>query len=183
MSDVERARAGDRDAFGRIWMELEGPITRYVARKVDPADVEDLVQETCTKAMSEIAQTQEGLLVRPWLYRIAANTVTDYHRNPDRRAERSLEERTESLHDDLLADPAGEPLDVLTQEEEDLARRHKLRAVLRRMPEGLATVLIYQANGLTYKQIAAEIGKEERDVKRLLDQAKQMARKLWGIKK
>lgn len=78
---VERARAGDADAFARLFEHYHAPILNYLHRMVsDRALAEDLTQDTFIKAYKALPRTSEDLAFKAWLYRIATNTAISHMR-------------------------------------------------------------------------------------------------------
>ncbi|RPI30872.1 MAG: RNA polymerase sigma factor [Chloroflexota bacterium] len=79
---VERAVAGDCAAFGEIYTRYLDAIYRYVFYRVhDGNDAEDLTETVFLKAWLGISEYRDmGLRFSCWLYRIAHNTVIDFHR-------------------------------------------------------------------------------------------------------
>src|SRR5437867_12040497 len=64
----------------------------------NPADAEDLVQETYLKAYRAFASFQEGTNLKAWLYRILTNTYINTYRAKKRRPEQSDIEDVEDLY-------------------------------------------------------------------------------------
>ncbi|MGH9165755.1 MAG: sigma-70 family RNA polymerase sigma factor, partial [Acidimicrobiales bacterium] len=64
----------------------------------NPADAEDLVQETYLKAYRSFATFQEGTNLKAWLYRILTNTFINTYRAKKRRPEESEVEDVEDLY-------------------------------------------------------------------------------------
>lgn len=78
---VERARAGDADAFARLFEHYHAPILNYLHRMVsDRALAEDLTQDTFIKAYKALPRTSDDLAFKAWLYRIATNTAISHLR-------------------------------------------------------------------------------------------------------
>lgn len=90
---VDRARAGDVDAFVQIHDEYRERILRHVQGIVtDPAVAADVAQATWDRAWQRIASTRPGTLhIQAWLYRIATNLALDYVRQRIKRRTVSLE--------------------------------------------------------------------------------------------
>jgi RNA polymerase sigma-70 factor (ECF subfamily) len=71
-------------AFEAVFMRHRSAIQRYVARRVEPAVVDDLVAETFTVAFDRRARYRPQYPdARPWLFGIAANLVR-HHRRSER---------------------------------------------------------------------------------------------------
>lgn len=77
---VARAQAGDHAAFEQIVASYQTAILHYIYRMLGLRDFEaarDLTQDTFVKAWRKIGDTDAGLLIGPWLYRIAQRTCLD----------------------------------------------------------------------------------------------------------
>ena len=64
----------------------------------NPADAEDLVQETYLKAYRAFASYQEGTNLKAWLYRILTNTFINSYRSKKRRPEQTDLDDVEDLY-------------------------------------------------------------------------------------
>ena len=61
----------------------------------NPADAEDLVQETFVKAFAAFHQFEEGTNLKAWLYRILTNTFINNYRKQQREPRQSAGEEVE----------------------------------------------------------------------------------------
>src|SRR6185503_2680853 len=61
----------------------------------NPADAEDLVQETFAKAYGSFHQFEEGTNLKAWLYRILTNTFINSYRKRQREPQQSAAEEIE----------------------------------------------------------------------------------------
>lgn len=87
---VERARGGDRDAFGELYREHHAAVFRLARFSLPPAAAEDAVAETFLRAWAAIGRYKDtGAPFRAWLYGIAKNVVAESHRNAKRIEPRS----------------------------------------------------------------------------------------------
>jgi len=98
---VEKARGGDRAAFGQLVDLFQGPIFRMVYyRTRSPMDAEDLTQEILFKAFENLSKLRDSEKFRAWLFRMAINRVRDYYRK------KRILAIFKTRDDDSEADPA-----------------------------------------------------------------------------
>lgn len=79
---IDRARNGDRAAFGELYDLHASSVYRYLLYRVrQPSDAEDLTSEVFTRAFANIHRYRwQGKSFLAWLYTIARNAVTDRRR-------------------------------------------------------------------------------------------------------
>ena len=78
---LERAKAGDRDAFGTLAEEHRQGLLRLCLKMTgSPEQAEDLVQDTLLKAYLHIADFELRSTMRTWLFKIATNACLDHQR-------------------------------------------------------------------------------------------------------
>ena len=105
---VERARAGDRQAFGELYDRYAALTYRHVYCMVgDPQGAEDLTAQTFLQALQAIHRYEErGIPFRAWLLRIARNLAINngrFHRNHSSRNDGS-EQRGSMPSPELLCE-------------------------------------------------------------------------------
>ncbi|MEO5950922.1 MAG: sigma-70 family RNA polymerase sigma factor [Chloroflexia bacterium] len=75
---IERARAGDEEAFVAIYEHFSPQIHRYVYRLLGSQEMaDDVTQETFLKAFQSIVNIAGDSNLGAWLYRIASNACFD----------------------------------------------------------------------------------------------------------
>src|SRR5437870_3218337 len=123
----------------------------------NPADAEDLVQETYLKAYRAFGSFQEGTNLKAWLYRILTNTYINAYRAKKRRPEQADVDDVEDLYlyrrlGGLEGAAAGrsaedELLDHFTESE--------VTEAIESLPEQFRlAVLLADVEGFSYKEIA-----------------------------
>jgi RNA polymerase sigma-70 factor (ECF subfamily) len=79
---LDRARGGDRDAFGTLAEEHRAALLRLCYKMTGShEESEDLVQETLLRAYQHIAEFQLRSSLSTWLHRIATNLCLDQQRD------------------------------------------------------------------------------------------------------
>jgi len=86
---VDRARAGDVDAFGELYDLHQAPVYRMLLKQTrSHALAEDLTSETFFRALRSLPTSQvRGDYVTAWLMRIARNLAVDFFKAKQNRFE------------------------------------------------------------------------------------------------
>jgi RNA polymerase sigma-70 factor (ECF subfamily) len=123
----------------------------------NPADAEDLVQETYLRAYRGFGGFQEGTNLKAWLYRILTNTYINRYRAKQRRPEESNLDDVEDLY--LYRRLGG--LEGATRsrsaEDElmDAFSEYEVKQAVEDLPENFRLpVLLADVEGFSYKEIA-----------------------------
>jgi RNA polymerase sigma-70 factor (ECF subfamily) len=70
-----------------LWRESSAPLRAWFERRAgDPADAEDLLQETFARVHERLDTLHDAASVRAWVGRIARNVLVDHHRRRAARA-------------------------------------------------------------------------------------------------
>ena len=142
---VERARRGDREAFGQL---AAGEIERLLAtaRLVlrDPDLAEDAVQEALVRCWRQLPKLREVERFDGWLYRILMRTAADQH---------SSRRRFQATIQPLPAEPG------VTDASAQLADRDELERGFRRLSQDHRAILVlHHYAGLPLTEAAAALG-------------------------
>jgi RNA polymerase sigma factor (sigma-70 family) len=142
----------DPDAFAALYRRYVDLIYRFAYRRSGSKEVaEDVTSATFEKALRGLDRFEwrpGGM--RPWLYRIAANEVTDHHRRASRDSSPAGQRAMQLLGSDASADAEPPLADVPVER-----LRAALQAVNPRYQEALS--LRYLA-GLSSEETAAALG-------------------------
>src|SRR3989442_13444104 len=123
----------------------------------NPADAEDLVQETYLKAYRSFDSFQEGTNLKAWLYKILTNTFINSYRARRRRPEQTELDDVEDLYlyrrlGGLEAVAAGRSAE---EEGMDLFTDAEVKDAMESLPEQFRmAVLLADVEGFSYKEIA-----------------------------
>lgn len=86
-ADLDRARAGDDDAFTRLVQPLRGELHAHCYRMLgSPHDADDALQEALIRAWKGLSRFEGRSSLRSWLYTVATRTCLDAVERRGRRA-------------------------------------------------------------------------------------------------
>ena len=148
----------DQAVFSDLAMEYMPALYTAALRMTrNPADAEDLVQETYLKAYRAFASFEQGTNLKAWLYRILTNTYINTYRAKKRRPEIADVEDIEDLY--LYRRLAQSEAADAGYSAEDRALERitdtEVKAAIEGLPEAFRIpVILADVEGFSYKEIA-----------------------------
>jgi len=147
---VERLRAGDKEALGRLFLRHANPVRRLLVSVMGPSDeVEDLVQEVFLAVHRSIAGFRGNARFSTWLHRVTVNTALNALRRPRRTV--AVEPVDLDRHSDRAS---GADTAVLVRE-----RVRRLYAILDAMtPKRRVAFTLFELEGRSIAEVAEMTG-------------------------
>lgn len=152
---LERARAGDMQAWSRLYQEHFDGLFRHLRYLCGEAALaEELVQETFVQALSAISRFDARSSFSTWLHGIGLNVVRSHW-----RAQKSTQRAHAKL---VLVHQVSASGEAPTEQDESVLKRQRvaaLYAALERLPEHLrAAFILRELEGLSLDEAAAQLG-------------------------
>ncbi len=152
---VERVQNGDKQAFGLLVTKYQRKLARLLSQFIrDPAEVEDVAQETFIKAYRALPSFRGDSAFYTWLYRIGINTAKNFLVSKGRRAPTLQGVDAEEAEN---FEGSSALREINTPESELMSKQiaQTVNQTLARLPEELRTAItLREMDGLSYEEIA-----------------------------
>lgn len=169
---IEMARAGDREAFTRLFQSYNQQICTYLGRLVGNAELgRDLAQETFLHAWKSLPALRSDLSFKPWLYRVATNLARSHLRHANLIRWFPWREHGEG--------EAVEPLTVAGPEKQTSDSLCIQSALAQVSPQSRACMLLQLAGGFSQREIAELLGISEKSVSAYVSRGKEQFRRAY----
>jgi RNA polymerase sigma-70 factor (ECF subfamily) len=152
---VERVQRGDQEAFGLLVTKYQRKLIRLLSRLIrDPAEVEDVAQETFIKAYRALPNFRGDSAFYTWLYRIGVNNAKNWLLSHGRRAPTSTEtdsEEAEGYAENELLHDTDTPEHMLMSKQ----IAETVNGAIEKLPHELRTAItLRELDGLSYEEIS-----------------------------
>ncbi|MBK7352976.1 MAG: RNA polymerase sigma factor RpoE [Nitrosomonas sp.] len=154
---VARVQQGDKRAFDLLVVKYQRKLARLLSQLIrDPAEVEDIAQETFIKAYRALPSFRGDSAFYTWLYRIGINTAKNFLVSQGRKV-LTIEGNFDN-EDAENFEEATKYKEVSTPESELMSKQvaQTVNKTLDSLPEELRTAIILrEIEGLSYEDIAS----------------------------
>ena len=161
---VERAQAGEAEAFGLIYDRYFDTVFRFVYFRVGNRQLaEDLTADTFLRALKRIGSfTWQGRDLGAWLVTIARNLVADHFKSGRYRLEVTTGDVLDAEREDR--GPEGSPESAVV---DHITNVELLKAVKQLNPEQQECIVLRFLQGFSVAETAQAMGKNEGAIKAL----------------
>jgi len=159
---VERACAGEQEAFNELYRMFAPLVHGIILARVPRDEVDDIAQEVFLSAYKNLHNLRDRNAVGAWLGMIARNRATEFYRQA---------KPTEELSEDLSRydSPQTEAREIL--------------AAIRSLPETYKETLVLRlVEGMTGQEIAEQTGLSPDSVRVNLHRGMKLLREKLGVK-
>jgi RNA polymerase sigma-70 factor (ECF subfamily) len=169
---IQRAAQGNAEAFTTLFYQHFQPVYNFALSLCnDPAQAEDITQETFIRAHANLKKLGPPWNLRAWLFRLARNLFIDATRR----------QRPEDAGEDHIFPPSGGLDPEKSSMQKEIAER--VRNVLQGLPAQSRAILgLREVHGFSYAEMAEIMDINLANVKVLLHRARIKFQEAYGIR-
>jgi len=175
---VLEAQQGNEASFEVLFNVFFDPITRYVSKKVNNENVEDIVGEIFLKIIENLQKYKQTSEARfsSWIFRIARNTIIDFYRKKQLQIVSTTPDEEQEFQ---ILDESPTP-DITTNQ---TLNNEKINQFLKDLPEKQKEIieLKYQ-EGFSNEEIANITGYSEGNIRIIHMRAIKTLKEEWDKK-
>jgi RNA polymerase sigma-70 factor, ECF subfamily len=175
---IERARAGDVDAFEHVYRKEVGRVYALCLRMTgDPIRARELTQSVFVRAWDRLASFRGDSQLSSWLHRIAVNEVLVEARTDRRRRARVVLAEDYATEDapEKSGAPSSAPNALGIAMPEDTETRIDLERAIAGLPPGARTVFVlHDIEGYRHEEISRMTGSAEGTLRAQLHRARKL---------
>lgn len=168
---VDRAAAGDKEAFGRLYDIYVDRIYRHIYyRTSNVEDARDLTHDVfieAWQALPRYKRTKTPFL--GWLFTICRHTVIDYYRTKKDYA---------YLNNEIILEDVGKSPEEFAEAQYN--QQEIRRAILKLPCDQQQVILMSFIEGFDYREIAATLNKSEGNIRVIIHRALKKMREIMG---
>ena len=170
---IDQIRQGDDEAYRLLIERHKHYIYTLVYRMTQHRETaEDLTQEVFIKLYRSLIYFRGESKFTTWLYRLAANVVTDYHRAQKLRPHQTLVDKLKGW----FSSREEEPEAVAIQKEE----QHTVQRLLSELPDKYRLILyLYHYKQLSYQEISEVTELPLKTIETRLYRGKALLKQKW----
>lgn len=154
---VERAQQGEQKAFELLMLKYQGRLIRLISRFIkDEHEAHDVAQETMIRAYRALANFRGESAFYTWLHRIAINTAKNFVSSAGKQLFVGS-----GINDEDQMDLSEKLIDYYTPEAKMINGQilQTIEESIARLPHDLRkAIMLREMDGLSYEEIAAEMG-------------------------
>ena len=170
--DIQELKAGNQDTF-RLLMETYSRDIFNLCLGIVPnrEDAEDITQDVFVEAFRSIKSFREGAHIKTWLTRIAINKCYDHLKYTKRKKRFAFMQPLYDKEDNPIEIPSNFEHPGIAIENKEHAKA--LYGAMGSLPENQQTAFVlYEMQGMNYKQIAETMALSVSAVESLLSRAR-----------
>jgi RNA polymerase sigma-70 factor (ECF subfamily) len=181
--DLAAARAGDRDAFGRLVQRHQRRVYAAALHILgNHSDADDVTQDTFVRAFKGLASFDGRADLFTWLYRITVNTALNALRGGKRGAALASKGSTEAAHVGGRPEALGATaLDPATKSVQAAEVQRVLDAIAELSATLRVTLVMATIEELPHKQIAEILEVPEGTVAWRVNEARRLLKQRLGM--